>query len=123
MSEQKQIPNEIVKIHSVDQFNELVNDYKESLITIDFWAEWCGPCKAFGPVFEQLRCEYESKAVIFAKLNVDELGIVAQQFNVTGIPTTLFVYNKKLVHRQVGMSNKRSFAQTLDSVIAKVAEK
>ncbi len=118
----KQLPDNVVNISSVDHFNEIVNDYKESITIVDFWAPWCGPCRAFAPAFESLQQEYKTKGVIFAKLNVDELGEIAQQFQVSGIPTTLFIKNKKLVHRQVGMAPKDQFAKIIDSVLEKNAK-
>lgn len=116
------LPENVVNINSIDQFNLLVNDYKESLIIVDMWAPWCGHCRAFAPAFEALQKEYSElgKDVIFSKLNVDELGSIAQQFQVTGIPTTLFIKNKKLVHRQVGMAPKAQFAQFIENVLEKI---
>jgi len=118
------LPENVVNVESVDHFNKIVNDYKDSLIIVDMWAPWCGPCKAFGPAFEALQKEYlqAGKNVVFSKLNVDNHGSVAQQFQVTGIPTTLFIKNKKLVHRQVGMAPKAQFAQIIESVQKKIAE-
>jgi len=116
------LPENIVNIESVDHFNTVVNDYKDSLIIVDFWAPWCSPCIAFGPAFEALQKEYlqAGKNVIFSKLNVDENQAIAQQFQVSGIPTTLFIHNKKLVHRQVGMAPKAQFAQIIESVQKKI---
>jgi len=118
------LPENVVNIDSVDHFNTIVNNYKDSLIIVDMWAPWCGPCKAFGPAFEALQKEYfkEGKNVVFSKLNVDDHGSIAQQFQVTGIPTTLFIKNKKLVHRQVGMAPKAQFAQIIESVLQKISE-
>ncbi|MHA1720220.1 MAG: thioredoxin family protein [Promethearchaeota archaeon] len=117
-------PENIVNIESVDHFNNVVNDYKDSLIIVDMWAPWCRPCLAFAPAFEALQKEYlkAGKSVIFSKLNVDEHGSIAQQFQVTGIPTTLFINNKKLVHRQVGMVPKAQFAQVIEAVLKKISE-
>ena len=116
------LPENVINVESVDHFNKIVNDYEDSLIIVDMWAPWCGPCKAFGPAFEALQKEYlqAGKNVVFSKLNVDNNGSIAQQFQVTGIPTTLFIKNKKLVHRQVGMAPKAQFAQIIESVISKI---
>lgn len=118
------LPENVINVESVDHFNTIVNDYKDSLIIVDMWAPWCGPCKAFGPAFEALQKEYlqAGKNVVFSKLNVDNHGSIAQQFQVTGIPTTLFIKGKKLVHRQVGMAPKAQFAQIIESVQKKISE-
>ncbi|WP_457557583.1 thioredoxin family protein [Candidatus Harpocratesius sp.] len=117
---QTTIPNEVIDITSVDHFNQIVNDYKDNLVIVDNWAEWCRPCLAFAPTYHDLQKEYHSKGVLFTKLNVDHHQEIAAQFQVTGIPTTLFIHNKKLVHRQVGMAPKPQFAQVIDAVLKKV---
>jgi len=116
------LPENVVNIESVDHFNQVVNDYQDSLIIVDFWAEWCGPCKSFGPHFEALQKEnfQAGSNIIFSKLNVDHHQSIAQQFQVSGIPTTLFIKGKKLVHRQVGMAPKAQFAQIIESVQKKI---
>ncbi len=119
-NESKTIPNEIVEISNVDAFNQLVNDYPDNLILVDCWAPWCGPCRAFGPIFKQLRKEYFQKGVIFTKLNTDENQDIARQFNITGIPTTLMIHNKKLVQRSVGLQNKVQFGKTIDTLLEKI---
>ena len=115
-------PENVLSITSVDHFNELVNGFQNNLIIVDFWAPWCSPCIAFGPTFEALQKEFMSKQVLFCKLNVDELGSIAQQFQVSGIPTTLFIVNKKLMQRNVGMQNKPQFTNTVNSVLEKIAK-
>ncbi len=119
-SQAKPMPDVVVEVESVDQFNQLVNDYKDDLVITDFWAPWCGPCKSFAPAFSALQGEFKSKRVVFTKLNVDNNQDIAGQFNVTGIPTTIFIHNKKLVHRQVGMLPKAQFGSVVDTVLKKI---
>lgn len=112
-------PNHVVEIESVDHFNELVNTHFNNLIIVDFWAPWCGPCRAFAPAFSALQKEYHAKGVIFTKLNVDQLPEISAQFGIQGIPTTMFIKGKKIVHHQVGMAPKPQFAQIIDTVLKK----
>lgn len=116
----KELPNKVIEIAGVDDFNEIVNDYQENLILVDCWAPWCGPCKAFGPIFEQLQKEYQNKGVIFTKLNTDQNQGIARQFNITGIPTTLMIHNKKLISRSVGLQNKVQFSQTIEKLLEEI---
>ncbi|MFX0175155.1 MAG: thioredoxin [Candidatus Hodarchaeota archaeon] len=98
------IPKEIVKVNSEEEYNKLIKDYHDRVIIIDFWAIWCGPCLAFAPVFERLQQE-NSQDFIFVKVNVDENPSIAQKYRITGIPTTLFIKNEKVIHKIVGSVN------------------
>lgn len=79
---------------------------KSSLpVLVDFWAPWCGPCKMIAPVVEEISKEFAGKLVV-AKLNVDENPLMAQKYNVMGIPTLLFVKEGKVVKQLVGYHEK-----------------
>jgi thioredoxin 1 len=95
------MPQGIIKIHTPQKYEQLINDHPSAILIIDFWAEWCGPCKNFAPVFEKLQSEYGNE-FIFAKVNVDENGSLAQRFGITGIPTTVFIQNGNLINKVVG---------------------
>lgn len=101
MLKSRNVPKEIIKIHSVEEFNKLSKDFPEKIIVIDFWAVWCGPCMSFAPVFEKLNSEFMGE-FIFVKVNVDEVGSIAQKYGITGIPTTLFLKGGNVVHNIVG---------------------
>lgn len=81
-------------------FDEIVLKSDKPVI-VDFWAEWCGPCRVVGPVVEELAKEYDGKAVI-GKLNVDNNPEVSTKFGIRSIPTILFFKGGQLVDRQVG---------------------
>lgn len=109
------MPKEIIKIQSYEQFEKLLNDYPENVLVFDFWAVWCGPCMTFAPIFEKLQQEY-SQEFIFAKVNVDNAGSIAQRFRITGIPTTLFVKGGKVLQKVVGALNYNSMKQLLEKL-------
>ena len=94
-------------------FESLVKNSDKSVL-VDFWAEWCGPCRMVGPIVEELAKEYEGKAVI-GKLNVDNNPNVSMEFGVRNIPTILFFKNGKVVDKQVGAVPKSQLAAKLQA--------
>lgn len=83
-------------------------------VLVDFWAEWCGPCKMIGPIVEEMAGEYEGKAVI-GKVNVDENQAIAGQFGIRSIPTLLIIKNGEIVDKQVGAVSKDVLTKKLDA--------
>ncbi len=96
-------------------FDEVINSDKPVLV--DFWAEWCGPCKMIGPVVEELAGDYDGKAVV-AKLNVDENPQTTAKFGVRSIPTLLVFKKGQIVDKQVGAVPKAVLAQKLEAQVA-----
>ncbi len=92
-------------------FQEIVNSDK--LTIVDFWAEWCGPCRAIGPVIEELHKEYDGKVNV-GKLNVDNNSQVPVEFGITSIPAILFFKNGQLVDKIVGAQPKANFVKKIE---------
>jgi thioredoxin 1 len=93
-------------------FDEITKTDKPVLV--DFWAEWCGPCKMIGPVVEELASDYEGKAVI-GKVDVDSNPNTSAKFGIRSIPTLLVIKNGKIVEKQVGAVPKSVLTQKLDA--------
>ncbi|GKG71769.1 thioredoxin [Parabacteroides sp. AM58-2XD] len=95
-------------------FEELVNAGKP--MVLDFWAEWCGPCRMVSPIIDELATEYEGKVTI-GKMDVDNNNDVVAQFGIRNIPTVLFFKEGKLVDKQVGAAQKSAFVAKIDALL------
>ena len=96
-------------------FEEVVLKSSQPVL-VDFWAEWCGPCRMLGPIIEELSSDYKGKAVI-GKVDVDTNQKFAAQFGVRNIPTVLIFKDGELVNRQVGVSQKNVYADYIDALL------
>jgi thioredoxin 1 len=105
---------EIVKLTDATFESEVLNSDKPVLI--DFWAEWCGPCRMVGPVIDALASEYQGKAKI-AKLNVDENPQISQRLRIRSIPTLMLFKDGALRETAVGAHPKAALAQLLDRYV------
>ncbi len=89
-------------------------------VLVDFWAEWCGPCRQMTPTIDTIATEYHGKAKV-GKLNVDENGRTAGRYNVRGIPTLLLFKGGKIVEQKVGAVGKSDVQKMLDPHVQKTA--
>jgi len=99
-----------------DNFQSEVIDSGQVTL-LDFWAEWCGPCKAIGPIVDELSQEYDGQAVI-GKVNVDENPDISAKYGVRNIPTLLFIKDGEVVDKQVGAASKAVLEEKLKKHIA-----
>ena len=83
---------------------------------VDFWAEWCGPCRLVGPVIDELAKDFDGKATI-GKVNVDENPEISMKYGVRSIPTILFIKNGEVVDKHVGTATKATLADKLNAVL------
>jgi thioredoxin 1 len=86
-------------------------------ILVDFWAEWCGPCKMLAPILDELAQEYDGRVRI-GKVNIDEYQELAAQFGVRSIPTLLLFQQGQVTDQQVGLRSKRELKASFDRVVA-----
>ncbi len=92
-----------------------VNDVLQTdkLVVIDFWAEWCGPCKMVGPIIDEIGNEYQDKVVV-GKLDVDNNDETTAKYGIRNIPTVLFIKNGEVVDKVVGAGPKTMFTDKID---------
>ncbi len=99
---------------TAQNFEETIE--KNDIVIVDFWAEWCGPCKSFAPIYEEVSEKYED--IVFAKINTEEEQELAGHFQIRSIPTLMIFREQVVLFSQPGMLN----AQQLEEVIGKVKE-
>ncbi|MFT3752718.1 MAG: thioredoxin [Paludibacter sp.] len=97
-----------------DNIKEIINSGKP--VVIDFWAEWCGPCRMVGPVVEELAKEYDGKVVV-GKMDVDNNVDTPNEYGIRNIPTILFFKDGQLVDKQVGATQKAVLAAKVEALL------
>jgi thioredoxin 1 len=96
-------------------FEEVVMN-SDQPVMVDFWAEWCGPCRMIGPLVDKISDAYEGKAVV-GKVNVDSNQEIAQKFGVRSIPTIVFIKNGEVVDKSVGVAPENVLTDKLDKLM------
>ncbi len=102
------------KVLPLDQGNFTALLHAHPALVVDFWAEWCGPCRIVGPVIEELAREFAGH-VTFAKCNTDDNPILSRQFTISAIPTLLFFLQGKLVDRVTGAYPKEALKKRVET--------
>ncbi len=88
----------------------------QGVTLVDFWAEWCGPCKMMNPVLEEIATEYDGKVTV-GKVNVDDEGDLAVKYNVSSIPTLLLMNDGEVQNQFVGVTSKGDLKKAIDAIV------
>ena len=103
----------MIEINNSEDHIKVINENKS--VVLDFWAPWCGPCKAAMPLLEQLSNDYTD--VTFAKINVEDNRAIADVYNVTAVPTLVYLRNGQKVQTQVGNITPSAIEEKVNSII------
>jgi len=98
-----------------DNFDDVVS-HSDHPVLVDFWAEWCGPCKAVGPIIEEIADDYTDQLIV-AKVDVDSQPELARRFDVMSIPTVVLFKDGEEINRKIGFGGREGYEQLLKKVL------
>jgi len=104
-----------IEVNEANFETEVLNSTQP--VVVDFWAEWCGPCKMLGPVLDEVASEQSGKAKV-AKVNIDQNSALAERFGIRSIPTLLYFKGGEVRKQTVGVVSKKTIVSTLEAVAA-----
>jgi thioredoxin 1 len=116
LKQRKNMANELIKHVTDSTFESVVIDSKDTVL-VDFWAEWCGPCKMIAPVLDDAAATYKDKLQI-TKMNVDDNRDIPAKFGIRGIPTLMLFKNGQLAATKVGAMSKAQLTEFLEQQLA-----
>jgi len=116
LKQRKNMANELIKHVTDSTFESVVIDSKDTVL-VDFWAEWCGPCKMIAPVLDDVATTYKDKLQI-TKMNVDDNRDIPAKFGIRGIPTLMLFKNGQLAATKVGAMSKAQLTEFLEQQLA-----
>ena len=99
---------------SDENFDQIIKT--NPIVVVDFWAEWCGPCRAMNPIIEELSSIYENK-IVFAKLNVDKNPVTPSKYGFSSIPTFLIIKNGQIMNSIIGAVTQEIFEETINEYL------
>ena len=103
-----------INIVNNENFESEVLNYKDSIVVVDFWANWCMPCKTVAPIIEEIADE--EKDIKVCKVDVDEAGEVAMRYSIMSIPTIMIFKDGEVIERIVGAKGKEDYLEVINSV-------
>lgn len=103
----------MAQIITDNNFEELV---KKEGVVVDFWANWCGPCKIVGPIVDQISKDYEGKALV-GKVDVDENPLIASEYGIRNIPAIFIFKDGEIVDKHIGVGTKAALSAKIDAVL------
>ncbi|HMA69373.1 MAG TPA: thioredoxin [Candidatus Mcinerneyibacterium sp.] len=99
-----------------DNFKSEVENF-EGVVVIDFWAEWCNPCKQFSPIFEKISDNYDDKDEIkFVKINIDNAKSLAAEYEIMSIPTLMILENGEVIKKKIGLMKEKDLKELIDNI-------
>ena len=98
----------VKEVSTEQEFNDVLDQASQdnSLVVVDFFTSWCGPCKILGPIFNEVAGTFEGKSVVFLKVNCETLDELAENYDIASIPTMKFLVDKTVVHTHSGLASK-----------------